>query len=268
MTEIFDNIREIYDFYLPCEPLRNFIDFFSESSPQRTERLAAGRPFSVGMFPSWTPTFWVNLGASYRLATGQGSHQIGPADDIVVVRDMTVTRYNHPTDRLFTVKFFPGGLQSILGIDQTRFIDRVVALGDILPASLLRELRLAAAPEHRIALLEHYFLSPLNRRHQKDHYSRLIRDSIGTYQDEGLRPNTSQLAEKIFVHSKTINRYFNRVIGVPPKKYFATLRARTALTGYLADRAGFSPETFGYYDRSHFYKSIRQFTGRRFGSQA
>ena len=76
-------------------------------------------------------------------------------------------------------------------------------------------------------------------------------------------PNISQLAERLFSHSKTINRYFHRVIGLPPKKYLSISRARTALTNYLADPAAFSPEAFGYYDRSHFNKAIRQFTGRR-----
>ena len=32
MTEIFDNIRKLYQFKAPCEGLVDHIDFFSESS--------------------------------------------------------------------------------------------------------------------------------------------------------------------------------------------------------------------------------------------
>jgi hypothetical protein len=78
MTEIFDNIRGLYDFHLPCEPLRPYIEFFSESSPAKTALATAGNPFEVELFPSWTPTFWINLGAPYRLTIAHNSHTIQP----------------------------------------------------------------------------------------------------------------------------------------------------------------------------------------------
>ena len=262
MTEIFDNIRQIYDFHRPSEPLWPYIEFFSESSPQRTASLAAGLPFNVEMFPSWTPTFWISLGTPYELTTAHSRRLIPPHHDILVLRDTATTRYNHPADHLFTVKFFPGGLGTVLGIDQSNFIGRVVPLHEILPPQLLQQLRTAAATRQRITLLENYFLANLARRRAKDHYTQLVRDSIGYYENAAMIPNTFQLAERQFIHSKTINRYFTRVIGLPPRKYLSILRARTALTQYLADRTNFSPEAFGYYDRSHFHKAIRQFTGR------
>lgn len=267
MTEIFDNIRGIYDFRLPCEPLRPFIEFFSESSPEKTALVAAGNPFTVEMFPSWTPTFWINLGASYQLTTGHNCQKILPDNDILVLRDTPTTRHNHSADHIFTVKFFPGALQPTLGINQINFIGRVIPLREILPARLLDRIRTAPSATQRISLLENYFLTALARRRDKDHYTQLVRDSIGLYESTAMLLNTSQLAERLCIHSKTINRYFHRVIGLPTKRYFSILRARTALTSYLAARSDFSPEAFGYYDQSHFYKAIRQFTGRRLADQ-
>jgi len=69
------------------------------------------------------------------------------------------------------------------------------------------------------------------------------------------------MAEKMFVSSKTINRYFNRVVGLPPKNYFSILRARNALTAYVNHKQEFTPYDFGYYDMSHFYKEVVNFTG-------
>ncbi len=267
MIELFDNIRGLYNFSLPCEPLRPFIEFYSESSPEETCRIAAGKPFTIEMFPSWTPTIWINLGTSYLLTTGQSQQCISRDTDIVVLRDLPTIRHNHAGDHIFTIKFFPGGLEAILGANQTKLAGRVVPVRQILPADVLHDLKTAPSPGLRLPIIQNYFLTSLARIPRKDHYFQLIRSSIGDFESADMSSNTTQLAERHFVHSRTINRYFHRVVGLSPKKYFSILRARTALTGYLADRTSFSPEAFGYYNSGHFYKAIRQFTGRRLGDR-
>ncbi|HEV2478367.1 MAG TPA: helix-turn-helix domain-containing protein [Puia sp.] len=266
MTEIFDNIRGIYDFSPPREELQPFIEFFSESSNERTAAVAAKRDFTVEMFPSWTPTFWINLGAPYTLTTGHGSYRIPPDSDILVLRDSTMTRHNSPADHLFSVKFIPGGLEAVLGIPQTKFIGAVVRLNQVLPATLIAQIKAAAGFGQRKSLIENFLIKGLSHRPKKDHYHLLVRDSIGSYENAAMRPNTTELASRHFVHSRTINRYFHHVIGLSPKKYLSIVRARVALAGFLANRQQFSPEAFGYYDKSHFYKAVHQFTGRRLGS--
>lgn len=56
---------------------------------------------------------------------------------------------------------------------------------------------------------------------------------------------------------------FTIIVGTPPKNYLAITRARTALTAYVKDAPHFSPDRYGYYDRSHFYKDVVRFTGRK-----
>lgn len=263
MTEIFDNIRQIYQFCDPVGELGSYIEFFSESSPEATAWNSAGEKFEVRMFPSWTPTFWINLGVPYRLSAGGRSCRVGQEHDVVVLRDVTTTRHNLPTDHIFTVKFFPGGLEAILGINQAKLAGRVVALEGILPGSLLQTVKAAGSFEERMGLVQDFFRTALTRRTKKDHYLQMVEDCIGLYEAEGLRYNTGEIAERMFVSSRTINRYFHQAIGLSPKKYFSILRARTALTAYVADKSSFEPETFGYYDRSHFHKEIVTFTGQR-----
>jgi AraC-like DNA-binding protein len=263
MIEIFDDIREIYDFSLPCEALRYYIEFFSESSPGRTSELVRGEEFTVEMFPSWTPTFWINLGAPYRLITAAGVRDVASDSDVLVLRDTLTTRYNLPTDHLFTVKFYPGGLEAVLGIGQTNFSGKITSLKGVLPDTLLTRVKRADSFGSRMALLENFFLSRLSRRPTTDHYVQLVRDSIGLFEEAEWRPNTGEVAERMFVHSKTINRYFHSVIGLPPKKYFGILRARAALSAYVASRKMFDATAFGYYDHSHFRKEVAAFTGRK-----
>jgi AraC-like DNA-binding protein len=181
-----------------------------------------------------------------------------------VLRDSTMTRHNAPADHLFSVKFFPGGLEAVLGSSQTKFIGAITRLDQVLPPHLIARIKAAAGFQQRKALLERFLLESLRGRPQKDHYTQLVRASIGFYENTGMQPNTTELASRHFVHSRTINRYFHHVIGLGPKKYLAIVRARAALAAFLADRQHFSPDVFGYYDKSHFYKAARAFTGRRF----
>jgi len=196
------------------------------------------------------------------LLTGKDCHIIHPADDVLVLRDSIVTRYNQPSDHIFTVKFFPGGLERILGIPQTKFISQVVALKSIIPQALIQQVKTAGAFEQRMQLLQQYLLLNYTRKKRKDHYIQLVKDSIDLYHNGSMQYNTGETAEKMFVTSKTINRYFNNIIGISPKKYFSILRARMALTAYVANKKAFVPCDYGYYDMSHFYREMIRFTGQ------
>jgi hypothetical protein len=261
MVEIFENIRKIYTFSAPCAELAQHIEFFSESSIEATRQHVAGEGFSVKMFPSWTPTFYVNLGEPYEIAVSNKHYFIGADEDILILRNSIVERFNTPTDNIFTVKFYPGGLEAVLNIKQQLLIDKVVNLNQILPAKLLHNIKLLKTFDERVMLMQDFLLT--NYRNKYDHYIKFVKDAIDTYAVNGLECNNSELAEKMFTTSKTINRYFNNVIGTSPKNYFSIMRARTALTGYVNNSEQFTPFDYGYYDMSHFYKDVVKFTGRR-----
>lgn len=262
MTEIFDDIRKIYTFAKPCEPLDAFVEFFSESSSELTRAEIKQADFTVSMFPSWTPTVWINLGAPYRLDTPFGKRIIDTSEDVLLLRDTAVTRNNHISDHIFTIKFFPGGLEAVTGISQPMLKSRIADAADVFPAKFLQALKLQNSFEERKQMTEAYLLNCMQRKGRAaDHYLRIVRDSIGLYESGNMNCNTSQVAEKMFVSSKSINRYFSRVVGIAPKPYFSILRARRSLTAYQTHGTAFEPEQFGYYDRSHFYREIRRFTG-------
>jgi AraC-like DNA-binding protein len=267
MVEIFDNIRKIYSFSAPCPELEDYIEFFSESSSEETALLADNKCFTVKMFPSWTPTMWINLGAPYHLVAGDSRYTISTSHDVLLLRDSIVERRNMPSDYIFTVKFFPGGLEAVLGIDQTKFISKIVALNEVLPAAIIQQVKTAASFEQRMALLQDFFLLQHVKRRKQDHYIHIVKDSIDLYAASRMQYNTSEIAERMFVTSKTINRYFNNIVGASPKKYFSILRIRSALTAFVANREIFSPCDHGYHDMSHFYKEVVKFTGQGLAAQ-
>lgn len=263
MVEIFDNIRKIYLFSPPCEELADHIEFFSESSADATQAFAGNVGFTVKMFPSWTPTFWINLGTPYYLTLGNKRHFIPPGRDILVIRDTIAERHNLPADHLFTIKFYPGGLEAVLGIDQSSLTGTLVHLQDVLPASFIQCIKKANGFEERKKLLEDFFLSQMKLKNPRAHYTELVRKTIATYETGSMQYNVDELSERLFITSKTINRYFNKVVGISPKNYLSIIRSRTALTAYVSDKKGFDPSFFGYYDMSHFYKEVIKFTGER-----
>jgi len=263
MVEIFDNIRKIYTFSEACPELADHIEFFSESSFEATKKYIDGEHFSVKMFPSWTPTFYINLGEPYLITSGNKQHFIGADQDILILRNSNVERYNTPSDNIFTVKFHPGGLESVLGISQLKCANQVADLRNILPDNLLKKIKQPISFDERCTLMQQFLLNASKHRHMQDHYLHFVHDCIGQYQATGMLLNTGQMAEKMFVSSKTINRYFNRVVGLPPKNYFSILRTRNALTAYVNHNQAFTPYDFGYYDMSHFYKEVVNFTGSK-----
>lgn len=262
MIEIFENIREIYKFTVPCGELLPFVEFFSESSAEKCDLYFDRGHGSVTMFESWTPTFYINLTGGYVIDVAGRRHSIDDDQDILILRNGTVMRHNRPEDRIFTVKFYPGGLEAVLGMNQAKMVDQVILLDRILPLRLLGKIKSALSFEARVHMMEAFLRAAMQGK-VADHYSNLVREAIGEYTATGMQLNTSEMAERLFVTSKSITRYFNRVVGVPPKRYFSVLRARTALTAMVADRTDFKPWDYGYYDPAHFYKDVFKFTGRK-----
>jgi hypothetical protein len=261
MVEIFENIRKIYKFRAPCAEFADHIEFFSESCFEATQKHIVGENFSVKMFPSWTPTFYINLGEPYDISVSGKRYHIGSTEDILILRNSIVERYNTPSDNIFTVKFYPGSLETVFDIKQSALLDKVINLGNILPVQLIEDIKQPISFDERVDLMQNFFLSKYKRK--QDHYLKFVKDSIDTYSTTGLQFNNSELAEKMFVTSKTINRYFNNVIGTSPKNYFSIMRAREALTDYVKNREQFVPFDYGYYDMSHFYKGVMKFTGQK-----
>jgi hypothetical protein len=262
MKEIFDPIRKLYEFSAACEELQDHIEFFSESVRENYSEFTGDHDFTVEMFPSWTPTMYINLGSPYQLTLGDKKYNIKTNDDVLILRDTMAIRHNLPGDHIFTIKFHPGGLEGILGISQLSLVDKIIDLKKLLPANLLEKIKSPVSFDERKQLLENFFIEK-SRQKKPDHYLKFIADTIVQYDKNSMQLNINQLAEKQFTTSKTINRYFHRIIGTSPKNYFFLFRARMALTAYMASKKTFDPQVYGYYDWSHFYKDVVRFTGQK-----
>src|SRR5687768_7943218 len=111
MTEIFDDILKLYLFRSPCHELEEFIEFFSETSLEATTRCIQSDNFTVKLFPSFSPTVWINLGSAYQLDNQGEINDVARSSDILVLRSTVLERKNLPTDNIFTIKFRPLGFE-------------------------------------------------------------------------------------------------------------------------------------------------------------
>lgn len=266
MVEIFDNIRKLYRFADPCEDLAAYIEFFSETSLDATQYYIGNEKFTVKLFPSYTPTIWINLGSPYNLKNGSKWHCIDQHMDILLLRNEIVERRNLPTDNIFTVKFYPGGFEAVFGIEQQKIGGNIINLNAFIPSRIIRKLKHTDCFETRMNSLQDYFLSLLNRKFANNYLYKRVTETVDAYNLSGMASNNTQLAGEMAMTDKTLYRYFKNLVGAPPKEYFSILRVRRALTFYVADKESFSPFDYGYYDMSHFYKDVVKFTGQKLSS--
>jgi hypothetical protein len=261
MTEIFDDIKKLYRFKKPCFELQNFIEFFSETSLEATSQYIDGNLFTVKLFPSFTPTIWLNLGSKYQLNFGNKTINVDEKKDVLILRSNIVERVNLPTDNIFTIKFHPIGFEVFFGISQSKIGNEIIDVNEILPAFFINKIKKLGNFVDRVALLEIFFLEKLEKSQQKKHIFSIVKLATEQFIESGLVLKNNELLEKSCVSEKTFYRYFQEAVGTNPKNYFSIIRTRTALSAYKNAYYGFSPYNFGYYDFGHFSKDVVRFTG-------
>ncbi len=260
MVEIFDNIRKLYQFRTPCEELADYIEFFSETSLDATNQYITSEEFTVKLFPSYTPTIWINLGSPYHLKNGNKEFFINAGTDILLLRSDIVERTNRRSDNIFTIKFHHGGFEAVFGIEQRKIGTDVINTNTVLSPGILFKLKNLGCFEERTKLIQQHFLARLNLKFADQYLYKKVLNAVRSYELSDMTYKNKQVAEELTITDRTLYRYFKSLIGISPKNYFSIIRTRTALTSYVANKKAFSPYAYGYYDMSHFRKDVFKFT--------
>lgn len=267
MTEIFDDIRKLYVFRTPCPELAEHIEFFSETSLEASNLYIREDTFNVKLFPSFTPTIWLNMGASYQLLNDGKSINVEKSSDILVLRSTTLERKNLAADNIFTIKFLPMGFEAIFGISQAEIANDIVNADEILGADVIKKVKGLETLKEKSVFLEKILLEKQKRNSKNTLYLESIKKSIQLFSQSGMESKLSDLASQLNVSEKTFYRYFQKAIGTNPKDFFLITRCRQALSHYKKNKNTFSPYDFGYYDFAHFSKEVKRFTGSSLTSQ-
>lgn len=203
--------------------------------------------------------------ASYRVSVDGGDFDHAPEAVVVGASSRHSTRlWVEGRISVFHIAFQPTGFHRLFGVPMSELTDcgtPVEALG--LPAltELVDVVRLQTDFESRTAAADAWLahrLAWMREGGAVDHLARLIRRA-------GFAPPVSEMADRVGLSARQLQRAFINQVGLAPKLYARTVRFNAVLEARerrndasWADLA----QQFGYFDQSHLLRDARQFMGR------
>ena len=159
----------------------------------------------------------------------------------------------------FIIVLRPYALALLTGQPASTFTDRVVPLGQVWggeAAVLERQLLRASGDQQRLDLVQRFLL----QRHAR------LPDPMITHSLDWLEnqetPGIEALATEMALGRRTLERVFQRTIGVSPKQFAGIRRTQHFLKGlHQGDSLTQLAYEFGYYDQSHLIRDFKMKTG-------
>lgn len=162
------------------------------------------------------------------------------------------------------VRFYPGKAYPFLHVPLHHLQNKVLLLDDIGQTTLcdiagqMAEKQTLSA---KINVLESWLLNQL--RNIKDE-SAIVPMSIATLKTQHRDLSIKQLADKLYLSQRQLERLYQKEVGFTPKQYARLLRigqARHQLKQRIHDSAGQIGADLGFYDQSHFIREFNSVVG-------
>lgn len=165
---------------------------------------------------------------------------------------------------MICVSFFPFGACHFFNLPLIEIAEQQIGLEHIFPDSdmILDKIFYAGSMNERIKLLETYLLSKL--AYIGDHDNRLIVKSIDLIEQSKGQISAVNLADKLALSPKSLERKFNHFIGKSPKQYSKIIRFGNILNQLKSqDHHSLTHIAIenGYFDQSHFIRDFKEFAG-------
>jgi AraC-like DNA-binding protein len=114
----------------------------------------------------------------------------------------------------------------------------------------------------RVAVIEQFLISKFNPIPQQD--QKMIRNSIFLIHQSRGQIQSNQLAEKLCLSPKSMERKFAMFVGKTPKQFIKTIRFNEVMLGLAQGKETCLTEyayNNGYFDQSHFIKVFKAYSG-------
>lgn len=171
-----------------------------------------------------------------------------------------------PTGRsgIISARFLPEGLQPFLDLPVTALENRAVSLVDLFgEIGSQLEQHVAAGGDHarRIEIIEAFLLSRLQQPQTID---MVVKNCVEVIIRSQGKLGVVELAEKMNIRRRNMERKFNAAIGMSPKQLSRVVRLQATLR--MLEQNQFTSLTSlayenGYYDQAHFIRDFKEFTG-------
>ncbi len=230
----------------------------------------------------WVENYWslrwqLPEGASYLSSTlphpactlsverGHRRERTGP--EAVVVTGVIAHRFDvtvRDEGWVFGVKFRPGGLASLAGVNARELRDVTVSASEIFDAATVAELD-ELGPQHstdECRVRANIVLGRLATSPDDDY--RLLLDVVITMLEDRSLVRVAQVEERCGIGTRALQRLFQRYVGVSPKWVLARYRIHDAVTDLDAGYAGTLADLaarYGWFDQAHFTREFTDLVG-------
>ena len=248
-----------YQVYTPLPELQPFVKCFWTLDDEVDEN-----PVKQRVLPDGCMEMIFHYGDLYKQYFEDGSSIIQPRS--FVFGQITTYIEIAPTGitGLVATRFLPDGLTPFLEMPVSSLANKAVAITDIFgkEGSRLEENVIAATNnQERIKLIESFLLSRLV---DPKTINAITKDCIDViFQSQG-QIEVLELADKLKINRRSMERKFVAAIGMSPKQLSRVVRLQATLK--MLDQKSYTSLTSlayenGYYDQAHFIKDFKEFTG-------
>jgi AraC-like DNA-binding protein len=165
--------------------------------------------------------------------------------------------------RLFVVVFRPDGFNRLFGLPASELKDKVVSFADLFGSQGLRLQQAvmgAVSLSEKIQQTEAFLLRLLGGRSRAADPK--IAASLQLIQKHNGAIAIHQLANALCCHTRQLERQFNTVVGLSPKRFCNVVRAHAFLK-HLQAHSHLTSKAYdtGYFDQAHLIREFKQITG-------
>lgn len=262
-TEIFqgNHFADNYKFHFPTGIAASFIDCFWESDfMTRDEQVSGQFLFRDRILPSLGSTIAVNLGNSFQMQL-VGGKKITVDDNFVYSRHAPILSTHYVGNKVFGMRMINNILTEKLPVGG------LVMKKNILPPLITAKLNAAHSFDERCEIMTGYVTEMVERNIRIKEIGKSIISAIRTLElmlDEKL--SVKAIAKEVHCSTKTMERAFEKYVWATPKRCFRVIRFRCSINAYTSDPESFSVYEFGYFDHSHFYREVKEFSGFNLGN--
>ncbi len=259
MTEFFQHqhFTANYKVYFPSGDAGLFIDAIWESDYVSDADLKNDFLFRDRIISSVGSTITINLGSAFQLHFGNRQYTI--TEDYVYSRHLPVLSTHFIGNKMMGIRMKCNVLSEPIP-QGTLKMNR-----DILPKEISDRIRTAIGFEQRCDIIMDFVMNFVAIKKIKE-VAGSISQSLNVMENMlSEKLSVIDIAREIHCSTKTMERFFEKYLWDSPKKCFRILRFRNALKQYVSQPEEFSIYDYGYYDFSHFYREVKEFTGDNLG---
>lgn len=242
-----------FDFYLPCEKLKPYVErlVISESEEEKVYKVLPGTNLVIGFQYNGS---LVHVQEQQQVAL-QSSGLTGLHDSFRVFKNSTATGS-------VLVYFRETGAASFFRVPIHELFRESVSLENFMLRSELlvveNQLLEAKTDLARIKVVEDFLLSRLKPVPPDG----LVMEALALIHKSKGGIRIKELLEKLNISQSPLEKRFRRVVGTSPKKFASIVRFKHLIEGHKPQNSltELSYEA-GFYDQAHFIKEFKTFTG-------